>query len=113
VAGVTFFREVASFKIWVVQLIAMALVSFGQRLVLKLNGQYGATASAAVLTFRKVASFVTSVIVFPKPFHPLHAVGLCVIVLSAVMIQRSEAHASLQRKIRSAAASSGRVQESV
>lgn len=99
-AGFKFFREVAVVKIWVAQLTAMALVSFGQRLVLSLNGTYGATASAAVLTFRKVASFVTSVLVFPKPFHPLHAIGLFVIVTSAVMIQRAEANASSSRKVK-------------
>ncbi|KAH9256429.1 hypothetical protein BASA81_005343 [Batrachochytrium salamandrivorans] len=98
ISGMRFFREVATIKIWLAQIAAMALVSFGQRLVLNLNGHYGATASSAVLTFRKVASFVTSVLVFPKPFHPLHALGLFVIVTCAVMIQRAEANAAHNRK---------------
>lgn len=97
--GVQFFREVATLNLWVAQFVGMSLVAFGQRLVLTLNGSHGATASAAVLTFRKVVSFVTSVMVFPKPFHPFHGLGLMVVVVSAVMIQRAELSAAALRKL--------------
>ena len=115
--GIKFFTETATIKMWLAQIAAMALVAFGQRLVLTLNGAHGATASAAVLTFRKVASFVTSVFVFPKPFHPFHAMGLFVVVTSAVMIQRAEALSASQRKLKGEAAENAkkanRVEESV
>lgn len=111
--GFKFFTETASLKMWVGQVAAMILVAVGQRLVLTLNGTYGATASAAVLTFRKVASFVTSVFVFPKPFHPFHAVGLFVVVISAVMIQRAEWLSTNQRKVVRDDSKSSGVEDSV
>jgi len=98
--GIKFFTETATVSMWVAQAAAMALVAFGQRLVLTLNGTHGATAMAAVLTFRKVASFITSVMVFPKPFYPIHAMGLMIVVTSAVMIQRAEAQSSTNRKVK-------------
>jgi len=95
--GVRFFWEVASVRTWLAQATALALVAGGQRLVLVLNGAHGATSTAAVLTLRKVASFVTSVLVYPKPFHLSHGVGLFIVVLSSVFIQRAEYASSLRR----------------
>ena len=95
--GVRFFWEVATLQTWVAQLAALGLVAGGQRLVLMLNGAHGATSTAAVLTLRKVASFLTSIIVFPKPFHASHVVGLVIVVVSLVMIQRAEYAAGQKR----------------
>jgi len=95
--GLSFFAYLAGAMTWGIQIVALGLVAIGQRLVLTLNGAHGATASAAVLTFRKVASFITSVLVYPKPFHWIHAIGLTIVVVSAVMIQRAETQAGIKR----------------
>ena len=86
VQGVIFFRN-APKRLALQQLLALLLSAYGQQMVLTFNQRYGAVLCSIILTIRKVATFVTSVLLFPKPFNFGHIFGLTSVSLSTLLLQ--------------------------
>lgn len=69
------------------QILGLLLSAYGQQMVLTFNQRYGAVLCSIILTIRKVATFVTSVMLFPKPFNFGHVFGLTSVSLSTLLLQ--------------------------
>jgi len=84
--GLGFFAR-SSHRFWIEQCIIVCIGAWGQRLMLDLAQDYGATSATVVTTFRKTVTFALSVVIFPKPFSFAHAVALVVVSAAACMLQ--------------------------
>ena len=80
--------------------LSMAINSVGLRVVFVVVEEYGTTTAGIVVTLRKIVTFATSFLLYPKPFTRLHAVGFGMALGGAFLLERHEARARAARKRR-------------
>ena len=65
----------------------------GMHPMMKLTQQFDATSTQVVTSLRKILTFASSFLIFPKPFTYLHMFGVCAAMVGAWQLQSQRAGA--------------------